>query len=95
MIKISELQSKEVINISDGRRLGQIHDLELDLREGVIKAIVVPGESKLFGLISGGREWVIPWGQVVKIGADVIFVRIGHRNPNNGELETRPLLMGD
>ena len=95
MIKISELQSKEVINISDGRRLGQIHDLELDLREGVIKAIVVPGESKLFGLISGGREWVIPWRQVVKIGTDVIFVRISHPNPNSNELETRPLLMGD
>lgn len=94
MIKISELQSKEVVNITDGRKLGQIHDLELDLSEGIIKAIVVPEESRLFGLISGGREWVIPWPQIVKIGADVIFVRIGHRTTGS-ELDTRPLLTGD
>ncbi|MDW2798085.1 YlmC/YmxH family sporulation protein, partial [Clostridium boliviensis] len=44
MIKISELQSKDVVSITDGRKLGQIHDLELDLREGQITAVVVPGE---------------------------------------------------
>ena len=76
MIKISELQSKDVVSITDGRKLGQIHDLELDLREGQITALVVPGESRFFGWMSGGKEWVIPWNQIVKIGADVILVRL-------------------
>ncbi|SDB96846.1 PRC-barrel domain-containing protein [Candidatus Frackibacter sp. WG11] len=31
MIKTSELQAKEVININDGQRLGMIKDIELDL----------------------------------------------------------------
>lgn len=78
-MKISELQSKDVVNISDGRRLGQIHDLDLDLSQGTIRAILVPGETKLFGWIAGGQEWVIPWKQIVKIGSDVILVRLDAR----------------
>lgn len=78
-MKISELQAKDVVNIADGRKLGQIYDLELDMQKGVIQAIVVPGESKWFGLVSGGHEWVIPWRQIVKIGSDVILVRLENR----------------
>jgi YlmC/YmxH family sporulation protein len=78
-LKISELQAKDVVNISDGRKLGQIHDLELDLRQGTIRAIVVPAETRLFGWLAGGQEWVIPWKQIVKIGSDVILVRLETR----------------
>lgn len=45
-MKISEFQTKDVINIVDGRRLGQISDLEIDVRQGKIEAIVVPGDRK-------------------------------------------------
>jgi YlmC/YmxH family sporulation protein len=75
-MKISELQEKDVVNIADGRKLGQIYDLELDMQKGVIQAIVVPGETRWFGLVSGGHEWVIPWRHIVKIGSDVILVRL-------------------
>jgi YlmC/YmxH family sporulation protein len=78
-MKISDLQSKVVVNVADGRKLGQIYDLELDLKQGVIKAIVVPSETRLFGWISGGTEWVIPWRQIIKIGSDVILVRLDSR----------------
>lgn len=91
MIKISELQSKDVVSITDGRKLGQIHDLELDLREGQITAVVVPGESRFFGWMSGGKEWVSPWKQIVKIGADVILVRLDGRAPEE-EVTPKPLL---
>ncbi|MBN2908353.1 YlmC/YmxH family sporulation protein [Polycladomyces sp. WAk] len=76
VIKISELQAKDVVNVQDGQKLGQIHDVEIDLKMGQIKAIVVPAENRLFGLFSGGKEWVIPWRQIVKIGTDVILVRL-------------------
>lgn len=83
-MKISELQSKDVVNIADGRKLGQIYDLDLDLRRGVIKAIVVPGESKWFGFVSNGHEWVIPWRQIVKIGSDVILIRLEENSVHRG-----------
>ncbi|MDP4096925.1 YlmC/YmxH family sporulation protein [Paenibacillus sp. P96] len=74
-IKISDFQSKDVINIMDGRRLGQICDLEIDPRLGRIEAIVMPVPGGFFGLFRARKELVIPWHNIVKIGPDVILVR--------------------
>jgi len=74
MTRISELQSKDVVNIGDGKRLGTIGDLEIDADNGVIKAIVIPGESRFFGMVGGGQDYVVPWSQIVRIGSDVILV---------------------
>ncbi|WP_405170208.1 YlmC/YmxH family sporulation protein [Paenibacillus sp. FSL H8-0280] len=74
-MKISDFQTKDVINITDGKRLGQISDLELDLKQGRIEAIVVPGYSRFMGLFGGGTDLVIPWRNIVKIGSDVILVK--------------------
>lgn len=75
-MKISEFQTKDVVNILDGRRLGQITDLEINLNLGVIDAIVVPGQGKFLGLFGGGNDLVIPWKNIVKIGKDVVLVRL-------------------
>ncbi|GGG10159.1 YlmC/YmxH family sporulation protein [Paenibacillus abyssi] len=75
-MKISDFQSKDVINIVDGKKLGHVSDLELDLRQGRIDAIVVPSYGRFFGMFSGGADMVIPWRNIVKIGADVVLVRI-------------------
>ena len=50
MPKSSDFRTKEVINIRDGRRLGSIVDMEFNLQEGRITAIVVPGASRFLGL---------------------------------------------
>ena len=76
LMKISDFQTKDVINIVDGRKLGQVSDLELDLRQGRIDSIVVPNNTKFFGLFGGGTDVIIPWRNIVKIGTDVVLVRI-------------------
>lgn len=75
-MKISDFQSKDVINIVDGKKLGQISDLELDLRQGRIESIVVPNAGRFFGFFGGGADVVIPWRNIVKIGMDVILVKL-------------------
>jgi YlmC/YmxH family sporulation protein len=75
-MKISDFQTKDVINIVDGRKLGQIGDLELDLRQGRIEAIVIPAPGRFFGLMGNGNDVVIPWRNIVKIGEDVVLVRL-------------------
>jgi YlmC/YmxH family sporulation protein len=75
-VKISDFQTKDVINIVDGKKLGQVSDLELDLRQGRIDSIVVPTSTRLFGLFGGGNDVVIPWRNIVKIGTDVVLVRL-------------------
>ena len=76
-MRISELRLLDIVNIKDGRRLGPIKDLDLDLERGVVKGIVVPGPSRSWGFFGGGgksEDIIIPWERVKKIGVDVILV---------------------
>ncbi|MFC5987991.1 YlmC/YmxH family sporulation protein [Marinicrinis lubricantis] len=75
-MKISDFQTKDVINIVDGKKLGQISDLDLDLRQGRIESIVVPSQGKFFGMFGSSSEVIIPWKNIVKIGMDVVLVKL-------------------
>ena len=71
-----DFKHKEVINITDGRRLGFVQDVTANLETGTITSIIVPGTSKLFNIFSSGNEIVIPWDNVKCIGDDLILVQI-------------------
>lgn len=71
---ISDLKLKEVINVIDGKRLGTITDIEIDIETGRLTAIVVPGAGKFLGLFGRNEDIVIPWERINKIGFDVILV---------------------
>lgn len=75
-MRISELRLLDIVNVKDGRRLGPIKDLDLDMERGVIKGILVPGAARSWGFFGGSRseDIVIPWDRVKKIGVDVILV---------------------
>jgi YlmC/YmxH family sporulation protein len=75
-IRVSELRQKDVVNVADGRRLGLIGDLELDLETGRVTALVIAGTARFLGLLGRDRDTVIPWPAIVKIGQDVILVRL-------------------
>ncbi|MBZ4654127.1 MAG: hypothetical protein JG781_1466 [Peptococcaceae bacterium] len=78
LIKISDLRDREIINVVDGRRLGPIKDIELDLEKGRIKAIVLPSLSggRILGLFGRSDDIVVPWEKIVRIGVDVILVEV-------------------
>jgi len=75
-MRVSELRVLDVINIEDGRRLGPIIDLDLDLEKGIVKGIVVLTASRSKGFFGGGRndDIFIPWEKIIKIGLDVILI---------------------
>ncbi|SDF06895.1 YlmC/YmxH family sporulation protein [Sporolituus thermophilus] len=77
MLKTSDLKLKEVINVGDGKRLGTITDIEIDIETGRLTAIVVPGPGKFLGLFGRNDDIVIPWEKIHKIGLDVILVETG------------------
>ncbi len=74
--KISQLQCKEVICIGDGRRLGFISDIQVEIPDGNICAIIVPGPCKCFGLLTPREDFCIPWHCIRKIGPDVVLVDV-------------------
>ena len=65
---------KEIINISDGCRFGYVGDVELDLETGKVKALVVPGRLRFFGLLGREEDYVFPWECVRRFGEDIILV---------------------
>ena len=71
-----DFKHKEVINISDGRRLGFVQDVCADLETGTIKAIIVPGNNKFLSFFSQGNDITIPWENIRCIGEDLILVEI-------------------
>lgn len=75
MVKISEFQIKDVVNISDGKKLGNIGDIDIDLTTGKIEAIIITGNGRVLGFFGKNEEVIIPWKNILKIGHDVILVR--------------------
>ena len=76
-MSFSEIKQKDVINISDGRKLGRPIDLILN-DDACVQALVVPGGGGgLLGLFRQDREGcVIDWERVRRIGDDVILVEV-------------------
>ncbi|MFS0861406.1 YlmC/YmxH family sporulation protein [Fredinandcohnia sp. 179-A 10B2 NHS] len=75
MVKISDFQTKDVVSVADGRRLGNIGDIDINLATGKIESIVITGSGGVLGLFGREQEVVIPWRNIIKVGKDVILVR--------------------
>lgn len=60
MVRISDLKMREVVNVLDGKRMGVINDIDVDIEEGRIKALIVPGTPRLLGLFGKTTTWLSP-----------------------------------
>ena len=72
--RIADLRYKEVISVEDGSRFGYVGDMEIDLDSGQVRALVVPGRRRLFGLLGREEDQYIPWSAVRRFGEDIILV---------------------
>lgn len=71
-MRLSDLQTKEIINMSTGKRLGMIIDVIVDTN-GTIKSLIL--EEKKGKRFSNSEEYELDWSQIEKIGDDIILVR--------------------
>ena len=85
--RIADLRYKEVISVADGSRFGYVGDMEIDLDSGQVRALVVPGRRRLFGLLGREEDQYIPWSAGRRFGADIILVerRYPRRSPRRRE----------
>lgn len=75
-MRICELREKEVVNVCDGERIGNICDVDFEERTGRICSLIIPGPCKVFGIIGRDSEYIIPYECVKRIGADVVLVEV-------------------
>ncbi|GAK04624.1 hypothetical protein JCM19037_3063 [Geomicrobium sp. JCM 19037] len=76
MLKITDLQSKEVVNVQTGKRLGMLGDVDINLSTGMIESLIISNSGRMLGMFGKDDEMVIPWNQIAKIGTDVILVYV-------------------
>lgn len=73
-MNLSELQDKEVIDISTGRRVGNIIDVIID-RKGGISKLVLEDRKPTRRLFTQNKDNIaLSWNQIIKIGDDIILV---------------------
>ncbi|MEG2003576.1 MAG: YlmC/YmxH family sporulation protein [Clostridia bacterium] len=70
-----ELKDKEVVNCRDGKRLGYICDLEIDVCTGRIIKLILPPFGSFFCFAKSKDRICIPWENIEKIGDDIILVK--------------------
>ena len=89
-IKLTQLQCKEVICIANGQRLGFIEDVQIEVPEGRVVALTVPGPCGLLGLGMPRHNYCIPWDCIRKIGPDIVLVDIDPENCRIARPKHRP-----
>ena len=77
-VRISDLQAKDIVNMNDGKKMGNLHDLEIDMKTGKILGLVIAAGGRWPSLFQREDEITVPWNRIEKIGTDIIFV--DHRN---------------
>ncbi len=71
-MRLSELQNKDIINVGDGKKIGNIIDIVID-PSGKMQSMIV---EQTKGFFSNHDDLEIKWQQIEKIGEDVILVKI-------------------
>lgn len=69
-MRLSDLQNKDIVNIIDGKRIGNIIDVSLDDTGKMVSLIVAKSKFSFFN----NTEMEIKWDQISKIGEDVILI---------------------
>ncbi len=69
---LSDLQNKDIINMSDGKKIGNIIDAIFNINSGNIEKLIIEPSKSFFSLKNNSLE--IAFSQIKKIGEDVILV---------------------
>ena len=75
---LSDLQTKDIINIKNGNNLGRIIDARID-ESGKLTYFIVE-EKKLIRKVTRGSEISFAFDKIKKIGEDVILVDLWYNN---------------
>lgn len=72
-MQMSDLQAKRIIDVSTGKNLGSIVDIDV-YEDGRIESLLIDQGKGFFSLNRDGNS-KIAWKDITKIGEDVILVK--------------------
>jgi YlmC/YmxH family sporulation protein len=74
---LSDLQSKDIVDIKDGKKIGNIIDVTIN-DKGFMTSLVIQKSKFGVNIFRGNNDEEIKWEQIKKIGEDVILVDINN-----------------
>ncbi len=72
-MRLSELQSKKIISMTNGKNVGSIIDVNIN-KNGQIESLIIESSKGIFSL-NKDIDVKIYWNEIEKIGEDVILVK--------------------
>jgi len=75
IMRLSDLQNKDVVNLVDGKKVGNIIDVAIN-SDGKMDELIVEKSKFFVSMFSNKDEVGIKWSQIEKIGEDVILVKL-------------------
>ncbi len=76
-MRLSELQSKSIVTVVDGKNVGNIIDVNI-MMDGRIESLIIES-GKTFLNFNRDSDTKILWKDITKIGEDVILVNTNHK----------------
>ena len=75
-MRLSDLQTKSIVSVNDGKNIGNIIDANVTT-DGTIESLVIEANKTFFSL-NRENDTEINWKDITKIGEDVILVEISY-----------------
>lgn len=75
-MKLSDLQSKYIVNVIDGKNIGNIIDVKIEENTGKILSLIIEPNKNMFSFSKKNIDTEIHWESITKIGEDVILVKL-------------------
>lgn len=72
-MKLSDMQRKDIIFLSSGKKLGKIIDAEIEINTGRIVSLVIE-KKKIKYIFNNEKDLEVSFSQIKKIGEDVILI---------------------
>ena len=72
-MRLSDLQSKKIINVKDGKNVGSIIDITIS-RDGEVESLIIESTKGIFN-INKDMDTKVYWNDIEKIGEDVILIK--------------------
>ena len=75
-MRLSELQNKNLVNVSNGKNIGNIIDVNIDYQNGNIKSFIIESKGSILTFLNKDNDMEVKWNDIQKIGEDVILVNM-------------------
>lgn len=72
--RLTDLNRKEVVNVNDATRIGNVIDIFFDVETGQMCSIVVGTKKNGFGVFGREEDILIEWDKIKVIGEETILV---------------------